>query len=193
MGCVTSASSLEAQATEDTAMTVEAASGASHRPAELLETLAALGFRVAVTVPDGWLGELLARIERHPSFTLVRATHEEEALAIACGARLGGARAALLIQNVGLLSMGAGMACLAQRYQMPLLILASYRGSMTNPVYYHIPKGRVTEPVLRGLGVPYACSDGARPIGAQVEEVATYAEEGSMPAVLLLGREDVRW
>lgn len=165
----------------------------THRPSELLETLKRLGFSVAVTVPDGWLGELLVRIEDDPAITLIRATHEEEALAIACGARLGGARAALIIQNVGLLSMGAGMVCLAQRFQFPLLILASYRGTPQDAIFYHIPKGRVTEPVLRGYGLAYAVADGARAIGPQVEQAATYAEESSLPYVLLLSREDVQW
>ena len=64
---------------------------------------------------------------------LVRATHEEEALAIACGARLGGVRTALFVQNAGLLSMGAGMVALAQRYQFPLLMLVSYRGTSRIP------------------------------------------------------------
>ena len=62
----------------------------THRPSEVLETLKRLGVRVAVTVPDSWLGEILVRIEREPEMSLIRATHEEEALAIACGARLGG-------------------------------------------------------------------------------------------------------
>lgn len=164
-----------------------------HRPSELLEALKRLGMRVAVSVPDGWLGEILIRIEREPSISLVRATHEEEALAISCGARLGGARTVLIIQNVGLLSMGAGMVCLAQRYQFPLLILASYRGTPADAVFYHIPKGRVTEPVLRGLGLGYAVADPGRAIGPQVEQAATYAEESSSPFVLLLAREDVQW
>ena len=64
----------------------------AHRPSAVLESLKRLGVRVAVTVPDGWLGELLVRIEREPGMSLIRATHEEEALAIACGVRLGGAR-----------------------------------------------------------------------------------------------------
>ncbi len=166
---------------------------AVHRPSEILETLERIGFTVAVTVPDGWLGEFLVRIEEAPWISLVRATHEEEALAISCGARLGGARTALVIQNVGLLSMGAGMVCLAQRYQFPLLILASYRGTPDDPVFYHVPKGRATEPVLRGLGLGYAVADRDRPIGPQVESAATYAEEASSPFVLLLGREDVQW
>jgi sulfopyruvate decarboxylase subunit alpha len=152
-----------------------------------------LGFGLAVAVPDSWLGEILVRMEQEPTIRLVRATHEEEALAIACGARLGGVRAAMLVQNVGLLSMGAGMVCLAQRYQFPLLILVSYRGTPQDPVFYHIPKGRATEPVLKGLGLGYVRADAYRPIGPQVEAAATYAEEASSPFALLLSREDIQW
>src|SRR3982074_1412427 len=115
-----------------------------HRPSEILDTLKRLGFGVAIAVPDSWLGEILGRIEREAAMRLVRATHEEEALAIACGARLGGLRTAMFVQNAGLLSMGAGMVSLAQRYQFPLLMLVSYRGTAGDPVFYHIPKGRGT-------------------------------------------------
>lgn len=114
-------------------------------------------------------------------------------MAIACGTRLGGLRTAMFVQNAGLLSMGAGMVSLAQRYQFPLLMLVSYRGTVEDPVFYHTPKGRVTEPVLRGLGLAYARSDRTRPIGPQVERAATYAEEASCPFALLLSQEDVQW
>jgi sulfopyruvate decarboxylase subunit alpha len=90
---------------------------ASGRPREIFETLKALGFRVGVGVPDSWIGGLMAAIDAEPSMTMIRATHEEEALAIACGARLGGARTVLVIQNVGLLTMGSGLVALAMRYQ----------------------------------------------------------------------------
>jgi len=165
----------------------------SHRPSEILGTLKKLGVRVAVCVPDSWLGGIMERVEADPDMILIRATHEEEALSIACGARLGGARTVLLIQNVGLLTMGAGMVSLAMRYQFPILILASYRGSPRDPVFYHIPKGRVTEPVLQGFGLRYAVADPPEPIGPQVERAAAYAEESSSPFVLLLSREDIRW
>jgi sulfopyruvate decarboxylase subunit alpha len=169
------------------------AAAATHRPSELLAALKRVGVRVVVAVPDGWLGEFLVEVGRDSAMSLIRATHEEEALAIACGARLGGARAVLMIQNVGLLTIGAGMVCLAQRYQFPLLILASNRGTLEDPVFYHIPKGRATEPVLRGLGLGFALVRPERPIGPQVERAATYAEEASLPFVMLLSREDVHW
>lgn len=165
----------------------------SHRPSEILEALRRLGFGAAVAVPDGWLGEILVRIEQEPTMRLVRATHEEEALAIACGIRLGGVRTVLIVQNAGLLSMGAGMVCLAQRYQFPLLMLVSYRGTTEDPVFYHIPKGRATEPVIQGLGLAYVRVDRNRPIGPQIEAAATYADESSSPIAVLLSREDVQW
>jgi sulfopyruvate decarboxylase subunit alpha len=174
-------------------MVEKSATADCHRPSELLATLKRLGFGAAVAVPDGWLGETLVRIENEPSIRLVRATHEEEALAIACGIRLGGVRTALIVQNAGVLSMGAGMVSLAQRYQFPLLMLVSYRGTVEDPVFYHVPKGRVTEPVMKGLALPYACTDRARPLGIQVEQAATYAEEASCPFALLLSREDIQW
>src|SRR3954453_23439720 len=148
----------------------------THRPSVILSTLKRMGFGAVVSVPDGWLGEILVRIEQEPTIHLVRATHEEEALAIACGTRLGGLRTGMFVQNAGVLSMGAGMVSLAQRYQSPLLMLVSYRGTLEDPVFYHAPKGRVTEPVLKGFGLAYACTDPHRPIGPQVEQAATYAE-----------------
>jgi sulfopyruvate decarboxylase subunit alpha len=167
--------------------------GEFHRPSSILDTLKRLGFGAAIAVPDGWLGEILMRIEQEPTIKLIRATHEEEALAIACGTRLGGLRTVMFVQNAGVLSMGAGMVSLAQRYQFPLLMLVSYRGTMEDPVFYHAPKGRVTESVFKGFGLAYARADRHRPIGMQVEEAATFAEEASCPFALLLSREDVQW
>lgn len=168
------------------------ANGAA-RPQEVLAALRTMDFRVAVGVPDSWIGGLMAAIEREPGIMMIRATHEEEALAIACGARLGGARTVLVIQNIGLLTMGSGLVALAMRYQFPVLILAPFRGSPRDPVYYHVAKGRVTEPVLQAYGLPYAVASPTEPIGPQVEKAAAWAEEAFSPFVLLLGKEDVKW
>src|SRR5947208_8041529 len=111
-----------------------------HRPSQILDTLKRLGFRAVVAVPDGWLGEILVRIEQEPTIKLVRATHEEEALAIACGTRLGGVRTAMIVQNAGGLSMGAGMSSLAHRYQFPQCMLVPYPGTEEDRLSYHVPR-----------------------------------------------------
>jgi sulfopyruvate decarboxylase subunit alpha len=82
------------------------------RPSETLDTLERLGFGGAIAAPDGFLGEILLRIEQEKTMRLVHATHRAAALAKACGTRLGGVRTAMFVQNAGLLSMGAGRVCL---------------------------------------------------------------------------------
>ena len=100
----------------------------------------------------------------------------------------------MLVQNAGVLSMGAGMVSLAQRYQFPLLMLVSYRGSVEDPVFYHAPKGRVTESrVLTGLAWRMRAATATGRSVLQIEEAATFAEEASCPFALLLSREDVQW
>src|SRR2546423_4747281 len=91
--------------------------GEFHRPSSILDTLKRLGFGAAIAVPDGWLGEILMRIEQEPTIKLIRATHEEEALAIACGTRLGGVRTVMLVHNTGVLSKRAGIVSLTHRDQ----------------------------------------------------------------------------
>ena len=167
---------------------------APHRPSELLDTLKRLGFGVAVAVPDGWLGEILVRIEQDATIRLVRATHEEEALAIACGVaawrrthrdvcsecraaqhgrRHGHAGATLSVSAVdaGLLSGHCGGSGVLSRAQGPCDRTGSARFRVS----------------------PHAVVDRNRPIGPQVETAATYAEEASSPFALLLSREDVQW
>ena len=165
-----------------------------HRPSEILDTLKRLGFGAAIAVPDSWLGEILVRIEQEPTMRLVRATHEEEALAIACGIRLGGVRTAMFVQNAGVLSMGAGMVSLAQRYQFPLLMLVSYRGTVGRSGVLSCAQGPGDRAGASAASAStYARADRHRPIGPQVEQAATYAEEASCPFALLLSREDVQW
>ena len=90
--------------------------------------------------------------------------------------------------------MGAGLVSLAQRYQFPVLILASYRGTVEDLVFYHIPKGRVTEPVLGALGLPFSRIDPKHEITSQItRRAAAFAEEGNCPYVLLMENEDVQW
>ena len=59
---------------------------------------------------------------------LVFATREGEAMALASGLWLGGARPAVLIQNTGLLEAGDGLRGTASRIGAPLLLLVTCRG-----------------------------------------------------------------
>src|SRR5256714_4479015 len=85
----------------------------------------------------------------------VRITREEEAIVISAGAHLAGVRSALLMQNHGFLAAINPIVSLAFLYKIPLLMLISYRGHMGERDPWQTQGGRLTEPVLKSLNIPY--------------------------------------
>ena len=164
-------------------------------PAEGARRIAAglAGARVDVvaSVPDTWIGRLAQEGARLPGVRSVGACREEEAIAIACGANLAGRRGAALMQNAGLLNCGAILGSLVELYRVPLFLVVSYRGEVRDPVFYHAPKGRHTEPFLRALGIPYAVADRRGDLEAQVRRGVEYAAESQGPFALLISGEDL--
>lgn len=145
------------------------------------------GIDLVSTLPDAWLGDLIGEIETDPAMTLIRLTREDEGLGICAGAYLGGRRAALLAQNAGLLLSTNVLAGLAFHHQIPALLMIANRGGPEDNQYYHAYKGRVTEPVLAAMGIPYHHVRGPedfRLIDGAWQQSMLYR----MPVVLLLSR-----
>lgn len=93
-----------------------------------------LGVTHVVTVPDNTSAPILAALEEaaregSPGCPrVVYAAREGEAMALASGLWLGGARPVVLIQNTGLLEAGDGLRGTASRMGAPLLLLVTLRG-----------------------------------------------------------------
>jgi len=153
--------------------------------------LAAANVEIVSAVPDTWIGRLIEEIERTPGMRTVAACREEEALAIACGVNLVGRRGVALLQNAGLLNCGGILASLVELYRVPLFMLVSYRGDHRDPIFYHVPKGRRTEPILRALGIPYALADRRGDLREQVRQGVEYAAEALGAFALLFSGEDL--
>jgi sulfopyruvate decarboxylase subunit alpha len=153
--------------------------------------LAAARVDVVASVPDTWIGRLQDAIAMVRDLQSLAVCREEEAIAIACGANLVGRRGVALIQNAGLLNCGGILASLVELYRIPLFLLVSYRGDHRDPVYYHVPKGRRTEPVLAAMGIPYALADRRGDLEAQVRRGVEYAEEALGAFALLLSGDDL--
>src|SRR5436190_13721770 len=149
------------------------------------------GVTLVPSVPDTWIGWLMEDIRRSTKLRVVDVTREEEAVAIACGAALTGARAAVVIQNAGLLNSGAIIGSLVHLYRIPCFFLVSYRGDERDPTYYHVPKGRATEPTLDAWSIRYAKAAGPARIAAQIEQGFTWIEEARAPFALLFSAEDL--
>ena len=153
--------------------------------------LEAAGVTLAASVPDTWIGKLMATVRESTKIRSVDAAREEEAVAIACGAALAGGRGAVLIQNAGLFNCGGVLAGLVNLYRIPCFFIVSYRGDRRDPVYYHEPKGRVTEPTLSAWRLPYAIADRTVDLEGQVVRGVKSAVASSGPSVLLISGEDL--
>jgi sulfopyruvate decarboxylase subunit alpha len=149
----------------------------------------ATGVRFITALPETWLVYLLQLADDDPDMTLVEVAKEEEAIGIAAGAYFAGRPNILLMQNHGFLASINGLVSLAMLYRVPLVMLIAHRGHWGEPYPWHTQGGIVTEPVLRGLGLPFEYARDPARVGRQVAEAVTFAHSSLSPVALLLTRE----
>ena len=117
-------------------------------PDRLFATLKRAGIRQVGYVPDAGHSRLIDRCRADPDIRDVVLTTEEEGVAMAAGAWLGGARAALLMQSSGLGNC-VNMLSLARSCRFPLLMLITMRGEWEEFNPWQEPMGSIVEPVLK--------------------------------------------
>ena len=159
------------------------------RPSAILyKALRDHGYDVFASLPDNWLVELLNCIDADAAARHIPVTHEAEAVGICVGARAGGRRAAAVIQNSGLLDLGAALTSLALWYGIPFLFLVSYRGDFGEDRPYQVTQGQATEGVLRAYGIRYRVVDDPEELRRRVHEAHLLAEAAEQPVALLFTR-----
>src|SRR5574341_1560125 len=149
----------------------------------------AAGIRYLSALPETWLVYLLQLAEDDPDITLVEVAKEEEAVGIAAGAYFAGKPNALLMQTHSFLAAINGIVSLALLYRIPLTMLIALRGHWGEPYPWHTQGGILTEPVLRGLGIPFEYARDPAMVGKQIQEALTFANSSLSPVALLLTRE----
>ena len=153
----------------------------------ILERLKRAGIDLIASLPDQWLGDLIARFDADPAITHVKLAREDDGMGICAGAYLGGRKAALVCQNAGLLLSINALGGLAFHHQIPFLVLAAHRGCFDDGYYYQMYKGRMTVPVLEAMGIPYYIVDGPDQF-ALIEQGARQCILSRIPLVLLMRR-----
>ncbi|MGB8283928.1 MAG: thiamine pyrophosphate-binding protein [Pseudolabrys sp.] len=116
-------------------------------PDRLFETLKRGGIRQVAYVPDAGHARLIDRCRADDEIRDVALTTEEEGVALAAGAWLGGDRAALLMQSSGVGNC-INMLSLARACRFPLLMLITMRGEWEEFNPWQVPMGSITDPVL---------------------------------------------
>ena len=148
------------------------------------EGLKRSGIDLVTSVPCVNLKELLDLIDADPDIKHVPVTREEEGIGICAGAYMGGMRTAIVMQNSGLGNCVNALASLNLLYGIPLLMVISHRGMEGEQIVAQVPMGRLTEPLLRELGIPTFVH--SRPQEGAIAEAWNVAMKERRPAALLL-------
>jgi sulfopyruvate decarboxylase alpha subunit len=160
---------------------------ASDWPAAIHRALGELDVRQAAYVPDAGHARLIELCRDDPALRAVVLTTEEEGVALAAGAWLGGQRAVLLMQSSGVGNC-VNMLALSQVARFPLLALVTMRGEWGEQNPWQLPMGQSAAEVLKLAGVIVQRLDAPERAGATVRSAGAMAFEGQVPVAVLIGQ-----
>ncbi|MBI2756788.1 MAG: hypothetical protein HYX52_08770 [Chloroflexi bacterium] len=153
--------------------------------------LRAGGVDFAAYIPDSLLDPIEALLEADPGVRTVVCTREDEGVAIAMGAYLGGKRPVALMEGSGLGMSGLVLARgLVQR--TPLLLIASHNRVLGGQFDYHAATRLVGEGTLQGLGIPYLVLHDVAMIETVVREALLTVWGQKLPVGLFVPRHVIR-
>src|SRR5262245_8524477 len=125
-------------------------------PAAAVGHIAAAGFSHVVWIPDSFVGPWEEPLRSSPRLKLIRPCREGEAIGIAAGLMLGGARPVVVVQCTGLFEAGDALRNVVHDLQLPLKLIVgvrSYRAHVAGTSTDNCPT--FTEPVLKAWQLPH--------------------------------------
>jgi sulfopyruvate decarboxylase alpha subunit len=157
-------------------------------PDAVFEVLKSFEVGQVAYVPDAGHARLIERVHADPAMIPVVLTTEEEGVALAAGAWLGGQRSVLLMQSSGVGNC-VNMLALVGLCRFPFLTLVTMRGEWGELNPWQIPMGRATPQALALIGVEVMRAERPDEVAETVRAAAIMAyEAGSAVAVLLSQR-----
>ena len=146
-------------------------------------------------VPDAGHSRLIELCRADPTIRAVPLTTEEEGVALAAGAWLGGQRAALLMQSSGVGNC-INMLSLTKSCRFPLAMLVTMRGEWAEFNPWQVPMGSKTQAALTLCDVLVYRVEHGDEAGETVAAALDMAFNGSLATAVLLGQRLIgakRW
>ncbi len=128
------------------------------RSDRFVEELRRAGIDFFTGVPCSYLTALIDELIGDAEVPFVAATNEGDAVAIACGAELGGRRAVVFFQNSGLGNAVNPLTSLCWTFRIPALVVTTWRGRPGGPADepQHELMGAITPALLDAMEIPWA-------------------------------------
>ena len=160
---------------------------AAHWSQELHALLRQQNVRQVSFVPDAGHTALIRLCEADSEMRAVRLSTEEEGVALAVGAWLGGDKSVLLMQSSGVGNC-INMLSLLSACQIPLTMLVTMRGDWAEFNPWQVPMGRAAKTVLEEMGVLVDRTDREEDILPLAEGALRMAYNTLRPTAVLIGQ-----
>jgi sulfopyruvate decarboxylase alpha subunit len=145
------------------------------------------GVRQVSFVPDAGHSALIRLCEADRDLRTVRLTTEEEGVALAVGAWLGGDKSVLLMQSSGVGNC-INMLSMLSVCQVPLTMIVTMRGDWAEFNPWQVPMGHATAEVLEAMNVLVTRADEEQAVVPAVEGALRIAYNTLRPSAVLLGQ-----
>jgi sulfopyruvate decarboxylase alpha subunit len=145
------------------------------------------GVRQVSFVPDAGHSALIRLCEADRDLRTVRLTTEEEGVALAVGAWLGGDKSVLLMQSSGVGNC-INMLSMLSVCQVPLTMIVTMRGDWAEFNPWQVPMGHATAEVLEAMNVLVTRADEEKAVVPAVEGALRIAYNTLRPSAVLLGQ-----
>ena len=159
----------------------------AHWSRGLYDLIKQQGIRQVSLVPDAGHAALIRLCEADRDLEMVRLTTEEEGIALAVGAWLGGQKSVLLMQSSGVGNC-INMLSMLSVCQIPLTMLVTMRGDWAEFNPWQVPMGRAAKGVLEEMGVLVNRADREEDVVPLAEGTLRIAYNTLRPAALLIGQ-----
>lgn len=156
-------------------------------PDAVYSVLKEAGIRQASYVPDAGHARLIERLHADAEFQTTVLTTEEEGIALAAGAWLGGQRSVLLMQSSGVGNC-INMLSLLASCRFPLLTLVTMRGEWAEFNPWQVPMGRATPGVLEAMGVKVVRVEQPDEVADAVSAASVLAFDSDQAVAVLLSQ-----
>jgi sulfopyruvate decarboxylase alpha subunit len=156
-------------------------------PLEIHRELTAANVRQASYVPDAGHARLIELLQADRAFETTLLTTEEEGVALAAGAWLGGQRSVLLMQSSGVGNC-INMLSLVASCRFPLLALITMRGEWAEFNPWQIPMGGATPHALELMGVRTLRVDRPEDVAETISAAAALAFDSDVAVAVLLSQ-----
>ena len=158
--------------------------------AQVFKTLKDADIAQVSYVPDAGHADLISTCLADDHLKTTRLTTEEEGVALALGAWLGGERSVLLMQSSGVGNC-INMLSVIQETRSPLLMLVTMRGEWGEFNPWQIPMGQGTAKALEDAGVIVYHVHEAGELTETVYAASQIAFNAYRPAAVLIGQRVV--